>query len=113
MLQAAVTGCFDFTKVTPYYDLRLKLVLQELRRMNVMRMAENAGLHCAVLASTATGEGRSKNFDHLNHNMKILSLYLRQSDPNANSEDDDPVLREWKRRNEDGGQQQEPTRDES
>lgn len=103
MLQAAVTGCFDFTNVTPYYESRLELVLRELRRMNVVRMAENAALHCAVLASTAIGEGRKKNFDRLNHNMKILNLYLRQKNQSDDPEDDDPVLREWKKRNSDDG----------
>ena len=99
MLQAAVSGCFDYTKITPFYELRLSLVLRELQRMNVVRLAENAALHCAILASTSSGENRSTNMQRLDHNMGVMSLYLRQKDPNDDTEDNDPVLREWKKRN--------------
>lgn len=99
MLQAAVTGCFDFTEVTPLYYTKLALVLRELRRMNVTRLAENAALHCAILASASSGETKSTNMKRLEHNMGIMSLYLRQRDLNAESEEDDPILKEWKKRN--------------
>lgn len=99
MLQAAVTGCFDFSNVTPLYYTRLSIVLGELRRMNVTRLAENAALHCAILASASSGETRSTNMSRLEHNMGIMSLYLRQRNEQSESEDDDPILKEWKRRN--------------
>ena len=99
ILQAAATGSFDFTNVGPMYFTRLRLILDELYRLNLANVAAHSALHCLISTVGADKESSEENYKRLQKNR---SLFKKMLHFNATEEDDETTIQqhlieEWQR----------------
>lgn len=76
ILQAAATGSFNFTNVGPMYFTRLRLVLDEMYRLNVAKVAALSALHCLISTVGADRESSEENYRRLQKNHGLFKKML-------------------------------------
>jgi len=76
ILQAAATGRFNFAAVGPRYFTRLKLIIEELYRLNQATAAAHSALHCVISTVMADEDSKKKNYARLRHNRALLLKML-------------------------------------
>ena len=97
ILQAAVSGSFDFHQRTPEYSTRLDLTLQAVARQNVLQAVSHAALHFAIAAAGTSGESESKNAERaLNLRREVLRLLYIQLKPDTTEQQ---LVELWKQQN--------------
>lgn len=98
ILQAAATGSFDFTNVGPMYYTRLRLILNELRRLNTAQVAAHSALHCVISTIGADNDSSEENYRRLQKNRNLFKRMLNiEVDDSDDTTIQQRLIDDWKR----------------